>query len=182
MSKLKFKVDEVSQEFDLKKVFGTKAKITDDIKAAFGQAVIDKILDRTAEGKDVNGRAFKKYSKDYAESLAFKAAGKSEGDVNMSQHGDMLGLLDITEEKGSKIKVGWDDDLQNAKAFYHNKDAKTTRKFFGINKGELAEIKRELKPLLDPPSKIDREKELLLARGMELLAKVKKVDVIGDDE
>lgn len=142
---LKLSQGEVSQTIDLKDVFGVPIVANDQLAEAIGQAMIDKIVKRTESGIDVDGKAFKKYSKEYKDSLAFKAFGK-DGSVNLRLTGQMLDTLDVKDIKASKIKIGWDDSIENAKAFNHNTgDTLPKRQFFGITDKELAEIKDEFK-------------------------------------
>ena len=79
----------------------------------------------------------------------------------------MLGLLDIIEDKGNKIKIGWTDPTENAKAFNHNTgDTVKKREFFGITAQDIKAISTEFKPDL----KKSKNDEALL----------KKLDKIAD--
>lgn len=127
-----------------------------EVKQAIGEAFIQNIVDRTESGVDVNGKEFKSYSDKYTESLAFKAFGKSSSEVNLTQTGAMLGLIDIVEDKGNKIKIGWSDDTENAKAYNHNTgDTVKKRQFFGITQADINKIKSEFKPDLKKSSNDD---------------------------
>ncbi len=138
------KEDEVSLTIDLEDLFGVDVSDKPEIKQAVGQAIIDKIVSRTGSGKGVDGGKFQKYSESYTESLAFKAAGKSKDSVNLKLFGDMLGTLDVLSDEGNKLKIGWDDELQNAKAYNHNTgDTLPKREFFGLSDSEVKEIKNE---------------------------------------
>lgn len=142
---LKLSEDEVSQTIDLKELFGVSVIGSEGLKQAIGGAIIDKIVNRTESGVGVDGKKLKApYSKDYSESLDFKAFGKSKNKVNMTLTGQMLGSLDIVESKGNSIKIGWDDSEENAKAYNHNTgDTVPKRPFFGVTEKELREIKSE---------------------------------------
>lgn len=142
---LKLTEDEVSQTIDLKELFGVSVIGSEGLKQAIGGAIIDKIVNRTESGVGVDGKKLKApYSKDYSESLDFKAFGKSKNKVNMTLTGQMLGSLDIVESKGNSIKIGWDDSEENAKAYNHNTgDTVPKRPFFGVTEKELREIKSE---------------------------------------
>lgn len=145
-TKLKITEQEVSQTFDLKKILGVDVSDLPELKRAFGQAVIDHIVERTESGTDRNGNKFQAYAKEYKESDAFKAFGKTNK-VNLSLSGDMLSLLDIVEDKGNTLKIGWREDVENAKAYNHNVgDTVKKRPFFGINESDLASISSEFKP------------------------------------
>jgi hypothetical protein len=142
-----FKKDKVYQKFNLKELFGVDLSKTPELRQAIGQAIIEKILKRTADGEWRPGsRPSSKagsYSESYANSIAFKAAGKSKGKVDMKLFGDMLGTLDIIDETSNTIEIGWDDELQAAKAYNHNVgDTLPKRPFFGLSPKEIAEIKR----------------------------------------
>jgi phage gpG-like protein len=145
-----FKKSKVYQRFNLKDLFGIDFSDMPELKQAFGQAVIDKILTRTEKGDwRANSSPSKKadsYSKAYENSLAFKAAGKTKGKVNMKLFGDMLGTMDIIEDTPNTITVGWNDELQSAKAYNHNTgDTLPRRPFFGLSASETTKLKNDLK-------------------------------------
>jgi|CXWL01.1.fsa_nt_gi hypothetical protein len=144
---------EVSQEINLKEVFGVDLSNNDDLKQLIGEAIIQTIRQRTESGKgikfsesgDASTYAMKKYSKAYKESAEFRAFNKTDK-VNLTMSGDMLGLLDIVKSTGNKIKIGWDDSEQNAKAYNHTVgDTVPERPFFGVSKSELKNIAKEFK-------------------------------------
>ncbi len=79
--------------------------------------VIEHIVDRTQRGKDKDGRAFPRYSKEYTKSLDFNNAGKSAGDVNLTLSGDMLAALQILDDAPGKIRIGFERGSdENARA------------------------------------------------------------------
>ena len=146
ISNLKLTQSEVSQTIDLKKVLGVDLTDYPEVKQAIGQAIIDLIVSRTEDGLDVNGKKFANYSKDYKDSLAFKAFGKTNK-VNLSQTGEMLSLMDIIDDSSNKLKIGWNDETENAKAYNHNVgDTVPKRPFFGVNDADLKKITDEFKP------------------------------------
>lgn len=159
MAKPKFSESAVYQEINLGELLGFDLSDASELKQYIGQLILDKIKSRTEEGKGYNGKNLKSpYSKSYADSMEFKAFGKSKGNVNMTLSGDMLGLMDIIEDKGNKITIGWDDAEQNAKAYNHNVgDTVPKRPFFGINNKELYEIIREVRPEIKRAIKIKEE-------------------------
>lgn len=148
MSKPVYRKDAVYQTFNLKEMFGVDLKDMPEIREAIGQAIVEKIVARTESGKAIGGnRDLAPYSEAYAKSLAFKAAGKSKSKVNMTQTGDMLGLMDIIEQSRNTVTVGWDDETENAKAYNHNTgDTVRKRQFFGLSKAEIKDIIRQFKP------------------------------------
>ncbi len=147
---LKLTESEVSQTVDLNELFGANFTGNSGLAQAIGQAMVDKILERTSKGIGVDGKNLKKfsaksaYSEEYKDSLEFKAFGKSNSKVNMELTGQMLGTMDILEQSRGKIKIGWNDDVENAKAYNHNEGITVPkRRFFGLNDSELKEIKSE---------------------------------------
>ena len=131
-------------EVDLDEMFQMLVPDSSSFRQRVGQAIIDKIRDRAADNIDVSGKSFKKYSKEYVDSVEFKAYGKSAGDVNMKQTGDMLGFMDVIEESKSKIVIGWSDGDEEAKAHNHIVgDTVPKRNFFGLPVSDIEEIKQQ---------------------------------------
>lgn len=153
MSAPQFKKSQVKQTINLKDEFGVDFRGMNSLKEAIGGAIIERIRERTKSGQGMSfdsggrGRPVKlksPYSKAYADSLDFKAFGKSRGNVNMTLTGDMLGLMDVIQIDGNKITIGWDDPTENPKAYNHSVgDTVPRRPFFGVSKKELQEIKKE---------------------------------------
>ena len=152
MSAPTFKKSKVKQTINLKDEFGVDFRGMNSLKEAIGGAIIERIRKRTSEGTGMSfsggsGREVKlkgPYSKEYADSLDFKAFGKSRGKVNMSLTGDMLGLMDVIQVDGNKITIGWEEAEENAKAYNHSVgDTVPRRPFFGVSKKELKDIKKE---------------------------------------
>lgn len=146
----------VSQTINLQDEFGIDFNRKPELRQVVGQVILDKIKDRTASGDGMkfNSRGAgtkvqlkKPYSKSYAKSLPFRAAGKSKNTVNMRLTGDMMELMDVTKSRGNTIEIGWSSgDNQDAKVFNHVKgDTVPSRPFFGISKQELKEIKSQIK-------------------------------------
>ena len=143
--------EKVSQKFDLEEIFGVDLSSRPDLKEQFGQAVIDKILERTEQGKGRNDVSLAGYSKSYKDSAQFEQFGKSST-VNMDLKGDMLDALDILSSSGNEVEVGFNGTLQNAKAYGHLSGMKghkvlagktPKRPFFGLTKNERDEIKSQ---------------------------------------
>lgn len=148
--KPKLTESEVSQEFDLKEIFDVDFDLPNDLVQNFGQDLIDRIIERTEGGKAIHGRNLKRpYSKSYRDSDEYKDFGKT-GKVNMTLTGSMLDDIDIIDDEGDTIKIGFNEDLQNKKAFNHNVgDTVPKRPFFGINKKELKKIAASYKEEID---------------------------------
>lgn len=151
----------VSQDIDLEELFGVSFKGARALREAIGQAIIDKMLDRTRQGLGMRfkgdvGREIKlkgPYSDEYINSDEFKAFGKKKSPINMKLTGDMLGSIDISNQTSSSVQIAIDDDVEAKKAYAHIKGKESgekginmpSRPFFGVNTKELNEIKREFK-------------------------------------
>ena len=148
-----FKKSKVEQTINLEETFGVSFKNLRSLREAIGEAILQKIRTRTEAGTSMSfsatgagreGRLKSPYSKEYKNSLDFKAFGKSPGKINMTLTGDMLGLMDVKKQTGESITIGWDEKDENAKAFNHSiGDTVPRRPFFGISKSELSNIKKE---------------------------------------
>ena len=147
----KVTLEKIEQDIDLDEFFpGVDFSDERALKEAIGQDIIDKIVSRTEAGGGIKisangqGRPVKlkaPYSKQYVDSLEFKAAGKQKAKVNMTLTGDMLAAIDVVSTTGNKIKIGITDDDQIPKAYNHQTgDTVPERPFFGISKSELKEI------------------------------------------
>src|SRR5690554_4440254 len=88
--------NEASLTVSLTDIFGVPIEDV-SLRETIAQAILDKIRDNAKNAKFLNPPSEKNqnYSDSYAESDDFKAYGKSKGDVNMTQSGDMLGLMDV---------------------------------------------------------------------------------------
>jgi hypothetical protein len=171
---LKLSEKEVSQTIDLNKLFETNLAGNSGLVQAIGQEIIDKIIKRTEDGLDNRNRPLAKYDKnsEYVKSDEFKAFGKSVNKPNMTLTGQMLGTLDIIEARGGKIKIGWDDETENAKAYNHMVgDTVTKRPFFGILESDLKEIKEEYEDRVKQESRgLQEEKDRVRATIIERLS------------
>jgi hypothetical protein len=129
-------------------MFGVPVKDA-SLRQAIGGAVIETIVNRTQDGISLGGRPFKKYSKNYVNSLAFKVHGKSEGNVDLTLSGDMLSAIEVLEESDNGLLIGFDNTLDNDKAYNHNVgDTLPKREFFGLQKQELEYITNEFAELV----------------------------------
>ena len=148
--------NEVSQDIDLEEIVGREVPTA--IAVAIGQEIIDRIIERTEDGKANNNRSFpaaknnakgSKYSESYVDSLEFKAFGKSKNPINMTLSGGMLESIDILEVEGGRLKIGIDDDVEAAKAYGHMTGMEghptlqgkvKPRQFFGVTYSEIRDI------------------------------------------
>ena len=130
--KPKYSLSDVSQEIDLEEVLG---RVPSDVEARqFIDDAINLIIERTQSGEDINGKAFKQYSKDYAE-----IKGVSRGDVDLTFFGDMLAGIN-GENEGATVKLFMEPD-QVPKAYNHNVgDTLPRRTFFGLTNSEIESI------------------------------------------
>lgn len=142
-------------EIDLDELLGTRVPNSPELREALGQAIIEKITERTKAGNRLTGGKFKGYSDAYKKSLPFEAFGKDEGTVNLTLTGDMLGTLDIKAQSRSALRIGWRDETQNAKAFnHHTGDTLPARPFFGLTDAEIKDLRNEFKDQV--PQEISR--------------------------
>jgi len=135
--------DDIRLKINMKDILGRNLPNDSDVIDAIGQKAIDMIIERTQDGKALNGRNFTpKYSDEYKASDEFKAFGKTNK-VNMTLTGDMLGLMDVVKSTRNTFDIGWDDAEENAKAFNHNTgDTVHKRPFFGLQKQEIKQLKK----------------------------------------
>ena len=163
----------VELEIDLVELFdGQFVPNSSSLRQAVGQAVIDVIRKRTTDDQQSwTGKSFKDYSPEYADTIEFKAYGKSQKQPNLTQSGDMLGLMTVKETRDpGKIKIGWDDDLQSEKAHGHITGAVgVKRDFFGLTSGEVSEIKNRFKDQVEAspesPNTAEKFKNFLEGRS-----------------
>jgi hypothetical protein len=148
----------LSQELNFKDLTGLDLSGFDLLKREIAQAAIDKIIQRTLDGRNESGGSLGKYSESYKESLDFKAAGKSDP-VDLKLSGDMLGSIDILDETDDTATIGFLGIEENAKAYAHETGFKghpvlagkvKPRPFFGVSQSELKdEINRKFKEDLE---------------------------------
>lgn len=130
-------------EIDLEELFDGPVPDNSSFRQSVGQEILDVIVERTKDADYLNN-AKSSYSETYAETLEFAAFGKSKSNVNLTQSGDMLGLLDIIEEDTSIIKIGWNDSENKAKGTNHNFGITVPRReFLGLTAKEAESIKEK---------------------------------------
>jgi hypothetical protein len=144
----KYSKSEVSQKFNLKKLLGYEP--TDYQKELFFELVAERIVERTSNGKDINGSKFTRYSEDYAEKK-----GVSRDSVDLILEGDMLQSFEPEAQKNI-VKIKMADGVETLKAYNHNVgDTLPQRTFFGITKDN--ELKRIIKAVdQEKPSKSEK--------------------------
>jgi hypothetical protein len=139
----------VSQRFNLAEMFGGKFPDDHRLRLKIGNEIIAEIQRNTRAGKDKDGKPFKKYSKDYKKSLAFKAFGKT-GSVNMELSGDMVDTMEIVDESRNTVTVSWEDEQQKLKAENHIHGVTLPqRDFLGLPQALIDKIVAKNQALVD---------------------------------
>jgi hypothetical protein len=155
------------------------------LKLAIGEALAEKIRERAESGKGLDFKddgtartvALKSpYSKTYAESLDFNAAGKSRGEVNMTLTGDMLASIQVEDRGKGKIAVFIDGETEVLKAYNHiTGDTVPRRPFFGVSKTDvrsvLADFESEIEERLAREGERTEEQRGRRA-GLDLLSRL----------
>ena len=125
INKPKYSKDEISQRFNLKELLGYEP--SEEQKKAFYELAVDKMVQRTADGKDISGKKFTQYSEEYAN---FKGVSRSSVDLILS--GDMLSSFEESQAQKNIVKIKIAED-QTLKAYNHNVgDTLPKRTFFGL--------------------------------------------------
>lgn len=127
--------------------------------------------ERTTSGKDINGRTFKPYSKEYAQQK-----GVTRSSVDLVLTGEMLeSFEDSRTGQRNMLKIKMGDGVNTKKSYNHNVgDTLPKRTHFGIIQNqEIDEIVRE----------VDRAKEqrVDLAALRRAIATVTAEQVDGDN-
>ena len=119
-------------------------------RLAIAQDMIDRIVERTRkENVDKNGRSFPAYSDAYVKSKAFRAAGKSRSDVNITLSKETLDSLQLLSHRSGEVRIGFENGTDaNAKADGNIRGTYgrpqpipgKARDFLGLTKAEIKEI------------------------------------------
>lgn len=105
-----------------------------------GNDLVAGIYTRTLQGKDVNLRAFKKeYNKTYKK---YRLKHGRTGYPNLTYTGNMLGGM-ISKKRKTGLRFTFPSVSEKRKAGWNQK----TRPFFGLDKKQLALIKKRLSRL-----------------------------------
>jgi hypothetical protein len=146
----KVSLQQISQEIDIKEYLGEKP--TPEQKRIFAEIARDVIENRTLDGVDINGKKFKKYSKEYAE---LKGVGRSAVDLFLK--GDMLSSIGRrkSKEKTNTVFLQMKKGLETKKSFNHDTgDNLPRREFFGITEMEAKKIASEVERLTASKKKV----------------------------
>lgn len=153
----------IYQDIDLTKHFGVDLSDNAALRSEIGQALIDKMVERTEQGKDIWGRSFDKYSSEYIDSDDFKDADKSASKIDMTLTGDMLSDVDIIEDRGSQLRIGFTDSTNQKKAANHSNGVTVPKRFFfGLTSKDINDVKKEFSSEINKLKKdsfTDRERE-----------------------
>ena len=145
MKRPRLSLTEVSQTINLSEILGREP--TERESQAFIEEAINLIIERTQSGVDRNGKAFTKYSEEYAD-----LKGVSRGDVDMTFKGDMLSAIDGMSDNG-EIVLFINDENETLKAYNHNVgDTLPKRTFFGLTGAEAELIASKI----ETPSELAR--------------------------
>lgn len=165
--KLNLSEEKVSQKINLDEAFGVDLSRNEALKQRIAQAMIDRIIERSESGKSIHNKPMRpKYSKEYKNSKEYELYGKT-GKVNVKLKGDMLNDVDIISTRGNNIEFGL-EGRQAVKGFAHQTgydghpsipNGKYKREWFGVNKKELNDIKKEFKNELQQVKKGKEEIE-----------------------
>lgn len=107
-----------------------RLKSVDKVIISLSKPIIKGIVKRTQSGKDVNGKAFKPYS---------KSGRGGKGIVDLTISGDMLGSINGQKVKGG-VKIYFPSSKERKKAHANQK----TRYFFGIDKDQKEIIRKQI--------------------------------------
>jgi hypothetical protein len=185
--KRKISEDEISQTFNLKTYLGKTP--TAEQKELFYELAVEKMVDRTVGGDDVNNKKFLPYEPDYA-----KAKGVPVDSVDLVLSGDMLQSFDEESQSKDHVKIEMASD-QTGKAYGHlsgfkghpNIKKKKKRDFFGFKrKDDLEEIIKEVKMIGEDDEEATfinafQEQEVEVIDLAELRQIVQGVDIEFED-
>lgn len=138
------KKSELIKEIDL-------GKMSDTATELIAEEIIDFIIERTKNGKGMDGERFPGYSKAYKDSLDFKIAGKTNK-VDLTLSGEMLDSIELIQAKKGKIKFGYSDSNDMAGRAEGNilgsyggtPNSKKARNFLEISPKEIAKIVKKI--------------------------------------
>lgn len=109
---------------------------------------LERIRERSSQGKRIDGKAFKGYSDSYKQSKDFEIAGKSRT-VNLRLSGEMMLDIELLGHGTGFVVLGFESgSFSNDKAsFAVNSTVKGAKKrpFLGLNGSELEEIINQVK-------------------------------------
>lgn len=140
-------------------------------KEELGMLYIDKIVQRTKDGIDKDGKSFAGYSDSYKNSLAFQIAGKGSN-VDLTLTGEMLASLQA-KASGAEVEINLIDARNKGKAhgLITGKNGRWSAKrdFLGLPESEEDRIFKDLVSLYssDVNREVDRLRDQVLTLGTE---------------
>ena len=136
----------IKQTINLQDEFGLDFSGKKKLREKIGELFIERIRERTAKSKDINGKPLKApYSKAYKKSKEFKKYGKTNT-VNMKLKGNMLDSISTRSKDANTIELYVPKGENNKKAFNHIVgDTLPKRDFFGVSKGEIRSVGKAIK-------------------------------------
>lgn len=126
------------------------------LRLEIGQALIDKILERTESSRFLETRGSKsgsafRYTDAYISSIEFRVFGKSATRVNLRASGDMLRAMDIVDSSDDSILgLGFDELEEAEKAHGHiTGNVGKMRDFFGLPEADVSRIRKDFQDRVD---------------------------------
>ena len=127
----------MSQTINLNRYLGREA--TQQEKLLFAELAVERINQRTLDGRTIHGGKFKKYSEEYA-----NAKGVSRDSVDLFLEGDMLDSVDANVS-GADVQITLDPE-EAPKGYNHQVgDTLPKRQWFGITTAEAKQIAEQVK-------------------------------------
>lgn len=114
-----------------------KKKIDSPFTKLMAESIKTGISNRTQKGKDFNGKSFGKYTKQYAKK-------KGSNNVNLHVSGNMLESIKYEISRG-KMRFYYTGN-EGKKA--HGNQVKNGRKFFGVDKEQIALLKKKISGII----------------------------------
>lgn len=135
----KYSKKEVSQRFNLKELLGYEP--SEEQKRLFYELAVDRMVERTLRGKDINNEDFTPYSPEYAD-----RKGVSVNSVDMTLTGEMLSSFEESQKQKNVVKIKLAEGDETLKGFNHNVgDTLPKRQFFGLlDERSINSIKKEV--------------------------------------
>jgi len=142
-------------------------------RMAIAQEVISFIIDRSRSGKDINGKSFAKYTKDYASK-------KGQSNVDLTLSAEMLDAMELLNHKSGALVIGYDKGNKELNGKVEGNQLGTygkakpipgkARPFLGINE-------KDLKRILN---KYPKSRDLSIEKAQEELAAASAADQLAD--
>ena len=153
----------VSQRYNLKELLGYKP--SREQKELFYNLAVDKIVNRTANGKDINNSNFTPYSESYADKK-----GVSRNAVDLILTGDMLSSFEENQAQPNMVEIKIEGGVDAKKAYNHDVgDTLPKREFFGFNReSDLIEIVQSVDSIREVPDAPTGEN--IRSRTLDLVA------------